>query len=260
MNEMIKVMLVDDQQLVRSGLAMLVGSQPDMHVVGEASNGRDALDLAEQLTEQEQTPQVVLMDVRMPVMDGIEATAQLTARYPQVRIIMLTTFDIDDYVYVAVQGGASGFLLKDAPPEQLLEAVRTVWRGDAVIAPSAPKRLLEHMIPHLAGGFAPQLGTGDRVGVLGPTTGPGAQGQPQGSHQHPHSAAIASLTAREHEIFLLMAAGLSNGEIVEELVVSGTTVKTHVSHVLAKLGARDRVQAVIMAYEAGLVGPSHTPV
>ncbi|WP_237233364.1 response regulator [Rothia nasisuis] len=254
MNEAIKVMLVDDQQLVRSGLAMLVGSQPDMHVVGEASNGHAALDLAKQLAEQGQSPQVVLMDVRMPVMDGIEATAQLTARYPQVRIIMLTTFDIDDYVYAAVQGGASGFLLKDAPPEQLLEAVRTVWRGDAVIAPSATKRLLEHMIPHLAGGLVPQLGTDDRSGASGPTADPGTQG----SHQHPHSAAIASLTAREHEIFLLMAAGLSNGEIVEELVVSGATVKTHVSHVLAKLGARDRVQAVIMAYEAGLVGSSHT--
>ncbi|WP_421082931.1 response regulator [Rothia nasimurium] len=239
MHEMIRILLVDDQQLVRSGLAMLVGSQPDMTVVGEASDGQEALEIAARLAVTGQGPQVVLMDVRMPRMDGIEATAALLAHHPKARVVMLTTFDIDDYVYAAIQNGASGFLLKDAQPEQLLEAIRTVHRGDAVIAPSATKRLLEQMIPHLASGAGPQppLHTG------------------QGQAQSPmHTQAIGSLTAREHEIFLLMAEGLSNAEIMQNLVVSEATVKTHVSHILAKLGARDRVQAVIMAYEAGLMG------
>lgn len=252
MSEKIRVMLVDDQQLVRSGLAMLVGSQPDLTVVGQASNGQESVELTRQLAAQGSTPDVVLMDVRMPVMDGIEATGAIIAGHPSVRIVMLTTFDIDDYVYAAVQRGASGFLLKDAPPEQLLEAIRTIYRGDAVIAPSATKRLLEQMIiPHLAQGNGSQQSVGQPVGSAGLLSAP--QGstpiQPSGEHQQK----IASLTAREYEIFLLMARGLSNAEITSELFVSEATVKTHVSHILAKLCARDRVQAVIMAYEAGLL-------
>lgn len=225
---MIRVLLVDDQQLVRSGLAMLIGSQADMQVVAQAGDGQQAIELVAELQAAGLGPDVVLMDVRMPMLDGIEATGAIIAAHPEVKVVMLTTFDIDDYVYAAVQRGASGFLLKDAPPEQLLGAIRTVQRGDAVIAPSATKRLLEQMIPHLAGG-APQ--------------------QPP----QKHADKIASLTNREHELFLLIAQGLSNGEMAQQLFVSEATVKTHVSHILAKLEARDRVQAVIVAYEAGLV-------
>lgn len=227
----ISVMLVDDQQLVRSGLAMLVGSQPDLAVVAEASDGAEAVELVRSLVEQGRAPDVVLMDVRMPVLDGIEATAQVLAVSPGTRVVMLTTFDIDDYVYAAVQRGASGFLLKDAPPEQLLGAIRTVHEGDAVIAPSATRRLLEQMIPRLEAGQG--LGEAEPGGV--------------------HAEKLALLTARERELLLLMARGLSNGEMTQELFVSEATVKTHVSHILAKLGARDRVQAVIFAYEAGLM-------
>lgn len=227
----ISVMLVDDQQLVRSGLAMLVGSQPDLAVVAEASDGAEAVELVRSLVEQGRAPDVVLMDVRMPVLDGIEATAQVLEVSPSTRVVMLTTFDIDDYVYAAVQRGASGFLLKDAPPEQLLGAIRTVYEGDAVIAPSATRRLLEQMIPRLESGQA------------------GGVAEPGGVY----AEKLALLTARERELLLLMARGLSNGEMTQELFVSEATVKTHVSHILAKLGARDRVQAVIFAYEAGLM-------
>lgn len=227
----ISVMLVDDQQLVRSGLAMLVGSQPDLTVVAEASDGAEAVELVRSLVEQGRAPDVVLMDVRMPVLDGIEATAQVLEASPSTRVVMLTTFDIDDYVYAAVQRGASGFLLKDAPPEQLLGAIRTVHEGDAVIAPSATRRLLEQMIPRLESGQA------------------GGVAEPGGVY----AEKLALLTARERELLLLMARGLSNGEMTQELFVSEATVKTHVSHILAKLGARDRVQAVIFAYEAGLM-------
>lgn len=229
MQDKIRVLLVDDQQLVRSGLAMLVGSQLDMTVAGEASDGVEAVDVAAQLAAAGQGPQVVLMDVRMPRMDGIEATSSLLAAHPDTRVIMLTTFDIDDYVYAAIQNGASGFLLKDAQPEQLLDAIRTVHRGDAVIAPSATRRLLEQMIPHLPGGDLAQPGP------------------------RQHSEKIASLTQREHELLLLIAQGMSNGELAQHLFVAEATIKTHVSHILAKLGARDRVQAVIIAYEAGLM-------
>lgn len=225
---MIRVLLVDDQQLVRSGLAMLIGSQADMQVVARAGDGQQAIEQVAVLQAEGQGPDVVLMDVRMPVLDGIEATGAIITAHPEVKVVMLTTFDIDDYVYAAVQRGASGFLLKDAPPEELLGAIRTVQRGDAVIAPSATKRLLEQMIPHLAGGASPQR-------------------TPQ-----KHADKIASLTNRERELFLLIAQGLSNGEMAQQLFVSEATVKTHVSHILAKLEARDRVQAVIIAYEAGL--------
>lgn len=229
MQDKIRVLLVDDQQLVRSGLAMLVGSQLDMTVAGEASDGVEAVDVAAQLAAAGQGPQVVLMDVRMPRMDGIEATSSLLAAHPDTRVIMLTTFDIDDYVYAAIQNGASGFLLKDAQPEQLLDAIRTVHRGDAVIAPSATRRLLEQMIPHLPGGDLAHPGP------------------------RQHAEKIASLTQREHELLLLIAQGMSNGELAQHLFVAEATIKTHVSHILAKLGARDRVQAVIIAYEAGLM-------
>ncbi|MDO4898923.1 MAG: response regulator transcription factor [Rothia sp. (in: high G+C Gram-positive bacteria)] len=231
---MIRVLLADDQQLVRSGLAMLINSQPDLEVVGQAADGAQALAEVERLAAGS-APDVVLMDVRMPVMDGIEATGHIISAHPEVKIIMLTTFDIDDYVYAAVQQGANGFLLKDAPPEELLGAIRTVYRGDAVIAPSATKRLLERFIP--AAGSAQQADSGQ-----------------DGGEPRPHQAKIDALTAREHELLLLIAQGLSNGEMTQRLFLSEATVKTHVSHILAKLGARDRVQAVIIAYEAGLMG------
>lgn len=239
---MISVFLVDDQQLVRSGLAMLVNSQPDMQVVGQAGNGLEAIEAVGQLLGSGHPVDLVLLDVRMPVMDGLEAAGHLLSQHPDLRVMMLTTFDIDDYVYESLRLGASGFLLKDAPPEDILAAIRAIAQGDAVLAPSATRRLLDHLGPQLP---AP---------VAGPGSADPAQPQPASSPLTPQElAAISSLTAREHEIFLLMAQGLNNAEIVQQLVLSEATVKTHVSHVLAKLGVRDRVQAVILAYQAGLV-------
>ena len=234
MDEKITVMLVDDQQLVRGGLKMLVDSQPDLQVVMEADDGAAAVDSYARLAEQGQAPNIVLMDVRMPVLDGLQAATRILEMHaPQSHVIMLTTFDLDEYVYSAVRAGASGFLLKDAPPEELLGAVRTVYRGDAVIAPSATRRLLKHMIPVL---------DTSRENAA-------AQEQPVLQHQE----LIEQLTPREYEVLKLVAEGLSNSEIGRELVLSEATIKTHVSHVLNKLDARDRVQAVIMAYEAGIV-------
>lgn len=239
---MISVFLVDDQQLVRSGLAMLVNSQPDMQVVGQAGNGLEAIEAVGQLLGSGHPVDLVLLDVRMPVMDGLEAAGHLLSQHPGLRVMMLTTFDIDDYVYESLRLGASGFLLKDAPPEDILAAIRAIAQGDAVLAPSATRRLLDHLGPQLP---AP---------VAGPGSADPAQSQPASSPLTPQElAAISSLTAREHEIFLLMAQGLNNAEIMQQLVLSEATVKTHVSHVLAKLGVRDRVQAVILAYQAGLV-------
>ena len=266
----IRVMLVDDQRLVRGGLSMLVNSQPDLQVVMEADDGLAAIDVFDRMVSEGQAPQVILMDVRMPHCDGLEAARRILERDGErevsederVRIIMLTTFDIDEYVYSAVRAGASGFLLKDTPPEQLLDAIRTVHRGDAVIAPSATRRLLEQMIPVLDSP-AP---VADSVPNTPPVAGselPKATFIPAKSanlesasrepvEDYPHRELIEQLSPREFEVLGLIARGLSNAEITRELVLSEATVKTHVSHVLAKLGARDRVQAVIMAYEAGI--------
>jgi len=224
-NSPITVALVDDQLLVRSGFRMLINSQPDLEVVAEAANGREAI-ASPALAHAD----VLLMDVRMPEMDGIETTRRLlqggTASGP--RIIVLTTFDLDEYALAAIQAGASGFLLKDAPPEELLEAIRTVYRGDAVIAPSTTRRLLDHVAPMLR--------------RLPPDTSA-------------HEEAVASLTAREREVFELIALGKSNPEIAAGLFLSEATVKTHVGRILAKLQARDRVQAVVIAYATGVVSP-----
>ncbi|GAA3693038.1 response regulator transcription factor [Zhihengliuella alba] len=222
--EVIRIGLVDDQQLVRSGFRMLINSQPDLEVVAEANNGREALG-SPALAQAD----VVLMDVRMPELDGIQTTERLLAGADGdgPRIIVLTTFDLDEYALAAIQAGASGFLLKDAPPEELLEAVRTVHRGDAVIAPSTTRRLMDHMAPML---------------------------RSNAKTNHDDVAAVESLTARELEVFKLIATGRTNPEIAAELFLSEATVKTHVRHVLAKLRARDRVQAVVMAYTTGVVG------
>ena len=264
----IRVMLVDDQRLVRGGLSMLVNSQPDLQVVMEADDGLAAIDVFDRMVSEGQAPQVILMDVRMPHCDGLEAARRILERDGErevsederVRIIMLTTFDIDEYVYSAVRAGASGFLLKDTPPEQLLEAIRTVHRGDAVIAPSATRRLLEQMIPVLDSP-APAAPAAESVPAIPPAAGselpkatfiPAEHASFEPVQDYPHRELIEQLSPREFEVLGLIARGLSNAEITRELVLSEATVKTHVSHVLAKLGARDRVQAVIMAYEAGI--------
>ena len=217
----IRLFLVDDQQLVRAGFRMLLDSQPDLEVVGEAGDGREAVErLAATRAD------VVLMDVRMPVLDGVEATRLLVARGGGERVIVLTTFDLDEYAFTAIRAGASAFLLKDTPPADLLTAVRAVHAGDAVVAPSTTRRLLDHFIES-----APQ---------------PSAPAEP-GDRR------LQLLTEREREVLVLVANGLSNTEIAEELVVAETTVKTHVGRVLAKTGSRDRVQLVVLAYETGLV-------
>jgi DNA-binding NarL/FixJ family response regulator len=226
----VRVALVDDQQLVRAGFRMVIDSQPDLRVEVEAGDGAQAVRLLS-----DHPVDVVLMDVRMPQLDGLAATAQLTAawheRLPadqQPKIIVLTTFDLDEYVMEAIRAGASGFLLKDAPPEEMLAAIRTVHQGDAVIAPSSTRRLLEHMVTALT---------------------------PESAADPAAADAVATLTEREHEVLVLMARGRSNTEIASELFVAEATVKTHVGRILAKLGARDRVQAVVVAYEAGVVRP-----
>ena len=273
----IRVMLVDDQRLVRGGLSMLVNSQPDLQVVMEADDGLAAIDVFDRMVSEGQAPQVILMDVRMPHCDGLEAARRILERDGErevsederVRIIMLTTFDIDEYVYSAVRAGASGFLLKDTPPEQLLEAIRTVHRGDAVIAPSATRRLLEQMIPVLdspapvvpTAPAVPAAPAAESVPAIPSAAGselpkatfiPAEHASFEPVQDYPHRELIEQLSPREFEVLGLIARGLSNAEITRELVLSEATVKTHVSHVLAKLGARDRVQAVIMAYEAGI--------
>ncbi|MGQ7352360.1 response regulator [Quadrisphaera oryzae] len=221
--DVIRVLLVDDQQLLRAGFRMVIDSQPDLEVVGEAGDGEQAVSMARAVT-----PDVVLMDVRMPRVDGIEATARITASLPESKVVVLTTFDIDEYALAAIRAGASGFLLKDAPPEELLAAVRTVHAGDAVIAPSTTRRLLEHVAPLLAA---------------------------ERTEDDDGGSALDALTEREREVLVLMARGRSNTEIAADLHVAEATVKTHVGRVLAKLGARDRVQAVVTAYETGLVRP-----
>lgn len=231
----VRVALVDDQQLVRAGFRMVIDSQPDLKVVLEAGDGEQAVRELDPAARTVTGPvDVVLMDVRMPRMDGLDATARITSRateqQPAPRVIVLTTFDLDEYVLSAIRAGASGFLLKDAPPEEMLAAIRTVHRGDAVIAPSSTRRLLEHLVTVL------------------PDDSPEAAASPA-------RRAVADLTDREREVLVLMARGRSNTEIAGELYVAEATVKTHVGRILAKLGARDRVQAVVVAYETGLVRP-----
>ena len=215
----LRVLIVDDQLLVRSGFRMILEAETDLEVVGEAGDGVRAIEEARRLR-----PDVILMDVRMPELDGIEATRRLLADGGDTKVVMLTTFDMDEYVYDALRAGASGFLLKDVPPEQLVDGIRAVARGDALLAPSITRRLVEEFV---------------RASPPRTTPPPG----------------IDELTAREREVLLLIARGLSNAEIASELVVSETTVKTHVARVLMKLDLRDRVQAVVLAYEAGLVQP-----
>ncbi len=221
---MIRVVLVDDQQMVRAGFRMVVDSQPDLTVVGEAGDGAAAVAL---LTR---TPaDVVLMDVRMPGMDGIEATRRVTALPEPPRVVVLTTFDLDEHVVAAIGAGASGFLLKDAAPEDMLAAVRTVHAGDAVIAASSTRRLLQHVAPLLR--------------------------QAPAESDEVDDGGIDHLTPREREVLVAMAHGASNTEIARQLLVSEATVKTHVGKVLAKTGSRDRVQVVVLAYRTGLVQP-----
>lgn len=217
---MIRVALVDDQAMVRAGFRMILETEPDITVVGEAGDGREAVDLVSRAA-----PDVVLMDVRMPHMDGIEATRRIVGSGGAARVLMLTTFDLDDYVYSALRAGASGFLLKDAPAEQLVNAVRVVADGDALLAPSVTRLLIDEVSRR-------------------PTVDPAAV-----------APGLADLTDREREVMRLMARGLSNAEIADSLYLGEATVKTHVGRVLTKLGLRDRVQAVVVAYESGLVTP-----
>jgi DNA-binding NarL/FixJ family response regulator/class 3 adenylate cyclase len=216
----VRVMIVDDQALVRAGFRMILEAEPDLDVVGEAADGGEAVEEWQKLK-----PDVVLMDVRMPEMDGIEATRRLLAAGAETKVVMLTTFDMDEYVYDALRAGASGFLLKDVPPEQLVAGIRSVASGDALLAPSVTRRVIEEFVRR----------------------------PPSSVRALP--TALESLTARELEVLKLVARGLSNAEIAKELFVSETTVKTHVAHVLMKLDLRDRVQAVVLAYESGLIQP-----
>jgi DNA-binding NarL/FixJ family response regulator len=214
----IRIVVVDDQELVRTGFRMVLDAQPDMTVVGEAADGLAAVAFA-----REHDADVMVMDARMPRMDGVAATRQIRQAGDRPRVLMLTTFDLDEYAFAALKAGASGFLLKDVPPEELLFAIRAVHSGDAVVAPSTTRRLIDR--------FAPMLPAGDSAAA------------PE----------LAGLTEREREVLILVAHGLSNGELAQRLFVSEATVKTHVGRILAKLGLRDRVQAVVYAYENGLV-------
>jgi DNA-binding NarL/FixJ family response regulator len=220
----IRILLVDDQALVRAGFRMILDAEPEIEVVGEAADGRDAIDQVRALR-----PDVVLMDIRMPELDGLEAARRILSdgvggdETP--RVLMLTTFDLDEYVYEALRAGASGFLLKDTPPEQLVSAIHVVAAGEALLSPSVTRRVISEFVK----------GTG-----------------PKPQTQFPR---LKDLTARELEVLVLIARGLSNAEIAKALYVSETTVKTHVARILMKLGLRDRVQAVVLAYEAGVVTP-----
>jgi len=219
----LRILIADDQALVRAGFRMILEVEEDIEIVGEVSDGAQAVTAAGELQ-----PDVVLMDIRMPEMDGIEATRLITSGDDDgvPKVLMLTTFDLNEYVYEALRAGASGFLLKDVPPEQLAAGIRVVAAGDALLAPAITKRLIQEF----------------------------AAGRPAEPSVQP-SEAFAELTARELEVFKLIARGLSNAEIATELVVSETTVKTHVARLLMKLNLRDRVQAVVLAYESGLVTP-----
>jgi DNA-binding NarL/FixJ family response regulator len=213
----IRVLVADDQELVRAGFKMILETQADLQVVGEAADGVEAVAATRRLR-----PQVVLMDIRMPTLDGLQATRQIAAATSGARVLILTTFDLDEYVYQALAAGASGFLLKNAPPEQLIGAVRVIAAGEGLLAPSITRRVIEQFTR-----LPPPGGTDALVG----------------------------LTPREREVLTLVAGGLSNAEIAAQLVVSDATVKSHVAHLLAKLQVRDRVQAVVLAYESGLIRP-----
>lgn len=214
----IRVLVADDQSLVRAGFRMLLADEEGIEVVAEAANGVEAVDKAARFD-----PSVVLMDIRMPELDGLEATRRIVAEDPGARILILTTFDLDEYVYGALEAGASGFVLKDDPPEQLIAAVRTVAAGDALLSPAVTRRVIERFtrLPHAE-----------------------------------RPAGFDELSDRERDVFRLIAQGLSNAEIGQELYIGETTVKTHVTHILQKLGLRDRVQAVVLAYRTGLVEAS----
>lgn len=212
---MIRLLLADDQALVRGGLRLIVDAEPDMEVVGEAADGREAVELAVAVE-----PDIALMDIRMPGLDGIEATRQLLAEVPETRVVILTTFDLDDYIVDAFRAGASGFLLKTVPPQQLVAAVRTIMEGDALLAPASTRRLIEQV-------------------ARPPAVAP----------------ALDELTVREHDVLRLLARGLTNAEIASELVVEPSTIKSHVASILSKLDLRDRVHAVVFAYENGIVQP-----
>ncbi|WP_327728465.1 response regulator transcription factor [Streptomyces sp. NBC_00487] len=217
----IRVLIADDQQMVRQGFSVLLNTQPDIDVVGQAVHGLDAIDKVTELA-----PDVVLMDIRMPELGGIEATHRITTEHPHIRVLVLTTFDLDEYVYEALRAGASGFLLKDASADQLAEAVRVIAAGDALLAPGITRRLIAEFS---------RLGTTPRA---------------------PLKARVGDLTERETEVLSLIAQGLSNAEIAQRLVVAEQTVKTHVGRILVKLGLRDRTQAAVFAYESGLVRPT----
>jgi DNA-binding NarL/FixJ family response regulator len=218
---MIRVMLVDDQEMVRVGFRMILEAESDLSIVGEAGDGAAAIEIAKRAK-----PDVILMDVRMPRVDGIEACAAIRDQHPSTMVMMLTTFDLDDYVHAALRAGASGFMLKDAPAEQLVEAIRVIARGDALLAPSVTRTLI------------------DEIARLPDTSADSFPG-------------VGELTERELDVIKLMARGESNREIADDLFVGEATVKTHVGRILAKLGARDRVQAVVAAYESGLVVPGN---
>ncbi len=227
------ILLVDDQDLIRTGFSLILGTQPDFQVVGEAGDGAQALSVIASLSAEDRPPHVVLMDVRMPGMDGIEATASIVRQYPSTRVLVLTTFDLDEYALAAIEAGASGFLLKDARAPELIAAVRAVADGDSVMAPSVTRRLITKLRePALAAESEPAHATKGEV--------------------RDAVEVLDQLTDREREVFSLIAEGLSNAEIGERLFLSESTVKTHVGRVLAKLELRDRVHAVILAYEAGL--------
>ena len=223
----IRVLLADDQDLVRAGFAMVLGSQPDIEVTGEAADGRAAVRLA-----RERPADVFVMDVRMPALDGVAATAEICRAGERPRVLILTTFDLDEYAFTALRARASGFLLKSAPPEELLYAVRCVHNGDAVVAPSTTRRLIGRFMPHL----------------------PAAEGLPRD-----RPPALAGLTAREREVLTEVGCGRSSTEIAGLLYISEATVKSHVGHIMAKLGLRDRIQVVVYAYETGLITPQGRP-
>jgi DNA-binding NarL/FixJ family response regulator len=220
----VRVLIADDQELIRTGFRMILAAEPDIDVVGEAANGAEAVSVCRELH-----PDVVLMDIRMPELDGIEATRQILAQphQPKPSVLILTTFERDEYVYAALRAGASGFLLKDVPAHKLAAGIRTIGEGDALLAPSITRRLIEE--------FAAPRTPADST--------PG----------------LDELTPRELEVFQLLASGMTNNEIAAELVIGDTTAKTHVARILMKLGVRDRVQAVILAYETGLITPSRPP-